>query len=126
MDTAITTGWPSEAFQATFLDVSVATDFSGAGLVVCANAASTRGHTLGCPFVHLSLSVVCFLRDYEDQPPSWAGQDCGQYGQQRWAEFSHICTLPPSIAGRTALTHLWAGLQPACRSQRPDLDAQLM
>eukprot|EP00971_Amphidinium_carterae_P331177 6464587-Amphidinium_carterae.1 len=29
----------------------------------------TRGHNLGCPFVHPSHSVICFVNDYEEQPP---------------------------------------------------------
>eukprot|EP00971_Amphidinium_carterae_P201375 3995995-Amphidinium_carterae.1 len=59
--------------------------------------------------------------------PPCGRANTGKYGQCRWGGLAHTCTLPPSTAGRTALTRLWAGLHPANRTQgmvwRPDLDA---
>eukprot|EP00971_Amphidinium_carterae_P123108 2437543-Amphidinium_carterae.4 len=39
-------------------------------------AGSTRGHNMGPPFMHPSHDVVCFINDYEEQPPLWACQLC--------------------------------------------------
>eukprot|EP00971_Amphidinium_carterae_P296913 5898523-Amphidinium_carterae.1 len=36
-----------------------------------------RGHNMGCPYVHPSHDVICFINDYEEQPPLWACQHCG-------------------------------------------------
>eukprot|EP00971_Amphidinium_carterae_P159437 3160665-Amphidinium_carterae.1 len=83
---------------------------------------------MGCPYVHPSHSVICFINDFIEQPPLWACQHCGKYGQRRWGGLAHTCTLPPSIAGRNALAKLWAGHHPANRTQgsvwRPDPGAQ--
>eukprot|EP00971_Amphidinium_carterae_P089486 1771251-Amphidinium_carterae.1 len=77
-----------------------------------------RGHNMGCPFVHPSHSVICFINDYEEQPPLWACQHCGKYGQRRWGgPCPHLHLIPPSVAGRNALAKLWAGQHPANRSQ---------
>eukprot|EP00971_Amphidinium_carterae_P241421 4793549-Amphidinium_carterae.1 len=60
--------------------------------------------------------------------PLWACQHCGKHGQRRWGGLAHVCVLPPSVAGRTALARLWDGFHPASRHHgavwRPDFDAQ--